>query len=237
MSETTEPGAPGHDTPSGGRHAAAPDLVDVPEHRPITERAVLHRGRIWDVVRESFTYGDGSITREVVDHPGAVAILALDDDDRMLLIRQYRHPVRQRDWEIPAGLLDLAGEPPLTAAQRELGEEADLAATDWSVLAEFLNSPGGSSETIRIYLARGLSVLPAFERHDEEADIEVAWAPLDDVVGAVLARRVQSPSLVVGVLAAAASKAQGWSSLGDGTEPWVRHPRIGEPPWAQARDA
>lgn len=201
------------------------------------ERSVLHRGRVWDVVRESFRYGSGTITREVVDHPGAVAVLALDDDDRMLLIRQYRHPVRQRDWEIPAGLLDMPGEPPLTAAQRELGEEADLAATDWSVLAEFLNSPGGSSETIRVYLARGLSALPAFERHDEEADIEVAWAPLDQVVESVLARRVQSPSLVVGTLAAVAARSRGWATLGDGAEPWVRHPRLGEPPWVQPPDA
>lgn len=237
MSEVSESGTAGSGTAGPGRHVASPDLVDLPEHHPITERTVLHRGRIWDVVRESFTYGDGTITREVVDHPGAVAILALDDDDRMLLIRQYRQPVRQRDWEIPAGLLDLAGEQPLTAAQRELGEEADVAATDWSVLAEFLNSPGGSSETIRVYLARGLSALPAFERHDEEADIEVAWAPLDEVVAAVLARRVQSPSLVVGVLAAAASKARGWSSLGAGTGPWVRHPRLGEPPWTKPGDA
>lgn len=227
---------PAADVHPAGRHAASPDLVDVPEHHPITRHEVLHRGRVWDVVRESFTYVDATIVREVVDHPGAVAILALDDDDRMLLIRQYRHPVRQRDWEIPAGLLDMAGEPPLTAAQRELGEEADLAATTWSVLAEFLNSPGGSSETIRVYLARGLSALPAFERHDEEADIEVAWAPLDDVVDAVLARRVQSPSLVVGVLAASAARARGWSSLGPGTDPWVRHPRLGEPPWTEPRD-
>ena len=81
-------------------------------------------------------------------------------------------------------------------AQRELGEEADLAAERWNVLADFQNSPGGSDETIRVFLARGISTLPAFARHDEEADIETRWVPLDDVVDAVLHRRVQSPSLV-----------------------------------------
>ena len=233
MPDSPVPDSPVPDSSTGPREVAVRDLVDVPEHPPVVRRDVLHRGRVWDVVSEAFTYGGDTITREVVEHPGAVAILALDDDDRMLLIRQYRHPVRQRDWEIPAGLLDMAGERPLAAAQRELGEEADLAATEWSVLAEFLNSPGGSSETIRVYLARGLSAVPAFERHDEEADIEVAWAPLDDVVEAVLARTVQSPSLVVGTLAAAAARARGWSTLGPGTEPWVRHPRLGEPPWTE----
>jgi ADP-ribose pyrophosphatase len=206
-------------------------LEDVPEHPRILERRTLHDGRVWDVLTETFQYNGSAITREVVDHPGAVAVLALDDEGRVLLIRQYRHPVRSRDWEIPAGLLDVDEEPPLEAAQRELAEEADLKADRWDVLADFMNSPGGSNEMIRVYLARDVSEVPAFERSDEEADIEVRWVPLDEVVDAVLARRVQSPSLAIGVLAAVAARARDWSTLAPADTPWVRHPRVGEPPW------
>jgi ADP-ribose pyrophosphatase len=214
-----------------------PDRIeDVPEHAPVLDRELIHSGRVWNVARERFDYNGSSIVRELIDHPGAVAVLALDDEERVLLIRQYRHPIRARVWEIPAGLLDMAGEPALTAAQRELGEEADLAAERWNVLAEFQNSPGGSDETIRVYLARGISALPEFARHDEEADIETRWVPLDDVVDAVLARRVQSPSLVIGTLAAAVVRARGWDTLPPGDTPWPRHPHLGGPPWVLADD-
>ena len=206
-------------------------IRDVPEQHPLTSETLIHSGRVWDVATETFDYDGTSITREVVRHPGAVAVLALDDDGRVLLIRQYRHPIRTRAWEIPAGLLDVAGEPPLTAAQRELAEEADLAATTWHVLADFQNSPGGSDEAIRVYLARGISSVPAFERSDEEADIEVRWVPLDDVVDAVLQRRVQSPSLVIGSLAAHAARSRDWATLAPGDEPWLRHPVVGGAPW------
>jgi 8-oxo-dGDP phosphatase len=208
-------------------------IEDVPEEHPVLEDVLLHHGRVWDVAREVFDYKGTTITREVIRHPGAVAILALDAEGRVLLIRQYRRPIHSRVWEIPAGLLDVSGEPPLVGAQRELAEEADLAAATWHVLADFQNSPGGSDETIRIYLARDVSAVPAFERHDEEADIEVRWVPLDDVVDAVLARRVQSPSLVVGALAAAASRARDWTTLAPGDEPWQRHPVAGGAPWHQ----
>jgi 8-oxo-dGDP phosphatase len=211
-------------------------IQDVPEHPRILDRSVIHEGRVWTVASETFEYNDQPITRELIEHPGAVAVLALDEDGRVLLIRQYRHPVRSRDWEIPAGLLDVSGEPPLTAAQRELAEEADLQAETWNVLTDFLNSPGGSDETIRVYLARGISSVPAFERSDEEADIEVRWVDLDDAVDAVLTRRVQSPSLVIGVLAAAAARARDWATLAPGDEPWLRHPKVGAPPWVLPRD-
>jgi 8-oxo-dGDP phosphatase len=206
-------------------------LEDVPEHPRILQRETIHAGRVWNVLTETFQYNGGSITREVIDHPGAVAVLAMDDHERVLLIRQYRHPVRSRDWEIPAGLLDIDGEPPFEAAKRELAEEADLKAERWEVLADFMNSPGGSNEMIRVYLAREVSDVPAFERSDEEADIEVRWVPLDEAVDAVLARRVQSPSLVVGVLAAVAARARNWTTLAAPETPWSRHPRAGEPPW------
>ncbi|RIX27511.1 NUDIX domain-containing protein [Amnibacterium setariae] len=206
-------------------------IEDVPELHEVTDEQLIHHGKVFDVARETFDYDGKPITREIVRHPGAVAILALDDEGRVLLIRQYRHPIRTRAWEIPAGLLDKAGEPPLTGAQRELAEEADLAAARWDVLADFQNSPGGSDETIRVFLARDVSTVPAFERSDEEADIEVRWVPLDDVVDAVLARRVQSPSLVIGALAAQASRARDWATLAPGDEPWLRHPVLGGAPW------
>ena len=192
---------------------------------PILESERVFEGRVWDVRRESVAFGDGEITRDFVDHTGAVAVLALDDEDRVCLIRQYRHPVRAREWELPAGLLDLEGESPLLGAQRELAEEVDLVAAEWSVLADFQTSPGGSNEALRIYLARGLSDAPeAFARTDEEAELEKHWVPLDEIVDAILARDVQNSILVIGALAAQASKARDWSTLAPGDAPWPRHP-------------
>jgi len=187
----------------------------------VTQTETVFEGHVWNLRRDEFVYGDGAIVREYVDHSGAVAVLALDDDGRVLLIRQYRHPVGFRDWEIPAGLLDVPGENPLEAAKRELAEEADLTAERWDVLSDFFTSPGGSDEAIRIYLARGLAPTPeAFARTEEEADIEVRWAPLDEVVDAVLARKLQNPSLVIAALAAAAGRAREWSTLGAADAPW-----------------
>jgi 8-oxo-dGTP pyrophosphatase MutT (NUDIX family) len=190
---------------------------------------IAFAGKIWDVRRDTFAYNGSTIVREYLDHPGAVAILALDEQDRVLLIKQYRHPVRVREWELPAGLLDEAGEAPLDGAKRELAEETDVAATDWAVLSEFYTSPGGSNEAIRIYLARGLSALPdAFDRTDEEADMEIRWVPLDECVDAVLERRIQNPSLVIGVLAAQVAQSRDWASLAPADAPWPRHPSNGK---------
>lgn len=202
------------------------DLRDDPTEVEVVESETVFSGRVWNVRRDRVAYGDEEIVRDYVDHTGAVAVLALDDDDRVLLIKQYRHPVRVRDWEIPAGLLDVGGEDALAAAQRELAEEADLMARRWDVLGEFYTSPGGSDEAIRIYLARDLSAAPeVFARDAEEADIEVRWAPLDEVVDAVLARHLQNPSLVIGALTAHASRARGWSTLAPADAPWPRRPR------------
>ncbi|PPI73702.1 ADP-ribose pyrophosphatase [Rathayibacter rathayi] len=187
-------------------------------------------GMVWGVRAETFRYGGGELRREFLDHTGAVAVLALDDEDRVALIKQYRHPVRTREWEIPAGLLDVQGEDPLVAAQRELGEETDLRAQRWDLLSEFATSPGGSDEVIRIYLARELSATgSAFDREAEEADMELRWVPLDEAVEAVLARRVQNPSLSIAVLAAHAFRSRDWSGLGDASSPWTRHPRVRHP--------
>jgi 8-oxo-dGTP pyrophosphatase MutT (NUDIX family) len=217
-------------TPTVGP-GAAETLRDEPFTAKITDRSVKFEGRVWDVVSETFDYNGEQITREFVDHTGAVAVLAMDEDERVLLIRQYRHPIRSRDWEIPAGLLDEDGESALSAAQRELAEEADLAAARWNVLVEYQNSPGGSNEVVRVYLARGLTATEAFERTAEEADIEVRWVSLDDALDGVLDRRLQNPSTVSGVLAAAALRARGWQGLAGGDEPWPRHPKLGGGAW------
>ncbi|SEH81165.1 MULTISPECIES: NUDIX hydrolase [unclassified Leifsonia] len=202
-------------------------LNDQPFRPEVVSSETAFHGKIWDVRREVFRYNGDEITREYVDHTGAVAVLALDDDGRVLLIRQYRHPVRHRDWEIPAGLLDQHGERPLLAAQRELSEEADLEAEQWNVLADVFTSPGGNDEAIRIYLARGIrSTGSAFAREAEEADIEVRWVPLDEAVDAVLQRRVHNAPLIIALLAARAARDQGWSTLGAADEPWPSHPKL-----------
>lgn len=205
--------------------ALLPRIEDEPAPTALTSSTVQFDGHVWNIRQDAFDYNGTEIVREYVDHPGAVAILALDDQDRVLLIQQYRHPVRMREWELPAGLLDVDGEHALIGAQRELAEETDVVAAEWNVLTEFYTSPGGSNEVIRIYLARGLSpATEVFDRTDEEADMVTRWVSLDDAVDAALARRVQNPSLVVGVLAAAASRARGWASLGPADLPWPRHP-------------
>lgn len=210
---------------------ASVPLRDEAAHVDVTTTETVFEGHVWNLRRDEFTYGDGSIVREYVDHTGAVAVLALDDDERVLLIQQYRHPVRTREWEIPAGLLDVPDEDPLEAAQRELAEEADLTAERWDVLSDFFTSPGGSDEAIRIYLARGLApTAEAFARTEEEADIELRWVPLDDAVDAVLARRLQNPSLVIAVLAAHVSRSRGWATLGKSDAAWPGRSRpVGAP--------
>ena len=201
------------------------DLADDLVSPSVVSSETVFSGRVWDVRRETFELDGGQLTREFVDHTGAVAVLALDERDRVLLIKQYRHPVRARDWELPAGLLDFAGEPPLSAAQRELAEEADLVAEHWNVLSEFMTSPGGSNEVIRVYLARGVSATEVvYERTEEEAGIEVRWVPLDEVVEAVLSRQVQNSILALSALSAAAGRARGWETLGPAEADWPRHP-------------
>ena len=200
------------------------DLADAVSERRLVGSEVVFRGHVWDVVRETVELSEGSpVVRDVQRHPGAVTILALDDDENVLFIKQYRHPVRRETWELPAGLLDVAGEPPLTAARRELGEEADLVAADWAVLVDWFNSPGGSSEANRIYLARGLSAVPDADRHvreDEEKDLVPVRVPLEQAVRAVLEGRFANPGSVIGVLALQAAKAGGWRDLRPADAPW-----------------
>jgi 8-oxo-dGDP phosphatase len=204
------------------------ELEDQFAPRPVSGQELLHQGMVWNLVRDTVDLGDGGVVRrEYLDHPGAVCVLAVDDDERVLLLRQYRHPVGMQLWELPAGLLDVAGEPPLAAAQRELAEEADLVARDWAVLIDWFNSPGGSSEALRCFVARGLSPVPEAERHlrtAEELDMPIEWVSLDDAGAAVLGGRLHNVGAVVGVLAAMASRAAGWTTLRPVDAPWPQHP-------------
>ncbi|MGV8876967.1 MAG: NUDIX domain-containing protein [Rhodoglobus sp.] len=192
----------------------------------LVKSETVFAGQIWNIDRESFDLDGSTVSREFVNHTGAVAVVAMDDLDRVLLIKQYRHPVRLRDWELPAGLLDIAYESPLLAAQRELAEETDMQAETWHLLSEMLTTPGGSNEAVRIYLARGVSGTGnTFARDEEEAGIEMRWVALDEAVDAVLERRIQNSIACVGLLAAQLGRDRGWNTLGAGDQPWPRHPR------------
>lgn len=204
-------------------------LRDEPAEHPVTSSGVLLTTPVLDVLEERFRFGAAAeeLTRVFVSHPGAVAVLAVDAEDRVLLISQYRHPARMTLWEIPAGLLDVEGEPMLEAAQRELAEEADLQASAWHTLADFYTSPGGSNEAIRIYLAAGLSEVSEADRHQreaEEAEIRFEWVPLAEAVRTVLAGRIHNPSAITGILALHAVRT-GTGQLRDARTPWPDQPR------------
>jgi len=181
-------------------------IRDLRDPAAVTSSERVFEGRVWDIRRDEFAFAGHTITREYVDHPGAVAVLAIDDQDRVLLINQYRHPIGLRDWELPAGLLDVDGEPPLDTARRELAEEADLMAEHWSELITFHTSPGGSNETPHVFEARGLLPTQAFARTEEEAEIVTRWVPLDEAVDAVLEGRLSNSILIIAVLAAHARR-------------------------------
>ncbi|MEW1637719.1 NUDIX hydrolase [Streptomyces sp. NPDC093801] len=173
---------------------------------------------------------DGSVARRDYQvHPGSVCVLALDAEGRVLVINQYRHPVRRRLWELPAGLLDVPGENPLHGAQRELYEEAHVKAGDWRVLADFFASPGGSDEAVRIFLARDVAEADG-ERYEEasseEADMRVEWVDRADLVRGALAGELGNPALVTGVLALSAALASegGLDALRPADAPWPSRP-------------
>lgn len=183
-------------------------LSDAPCDIGSVHAETVYRGAVWNIADERFRLGGHELDRQVLRHPGSVAILALDDQDRVALVRQYRHPVAARLWEIPAGLLDVPGESLPAAAARELREEVDRSAEVWEPLISFYSSPGGSDELVHVFRARGLHALAPFAREAEEAEFEYAWAPFPEMVGAVLAGRLRSPSLVVGVLAESARRSR-----------------------------
>ncbi|MBG6191823.1 ADP-ribose pyrophosphatase [Arthrobacter sp. CAN_A212] len=205
-------------------------LADQQSPRRLLDSSVVYEGRIWNVVSDTFSLVDDEdheqLVRDYIEHPGAVAVLAMNDAGQVLLINQYRHPVRMTLWEIPAGLLDVPGEDFVAAAARELAEEADLGAEQWNVLTDLFLSPGSSSEALRIYLARGVTDIHPDARHErthEEAEIEMVWVDLDDAVDGVLAGRIHSPSAIAAVLAAAAARSTGYDRLRPADEPWPEH--------------
>ena len=207
-------------------------VLDSPDEREVLASVDHFTGRVWSVRTDTVNFGSGVVVdRDVLLHPGAVAVIAIDDDDRVLLIRQYRHPVACSLFEPPAGLLDHAGEDPAHTAQRELAEEAGYVAREWFVLVDLFNSPGGSSEAIRIYLARGLSSLPGGRQHTgeaEELDLPRVWVPLDEARDLVLSGAIGSPSAVAGILAAWAARSADWAHLRPADAPWPARERVVE---------
>ncbi|MFR9673932.1 NUDIX domain-containing protein [Streptomyces sp. TR06-5] len=187
-------------------------IADRPEEWPVRASAVPFRGKKTSVRTDDVVMPDDSVvSRDYQVHPGSVAVLALDEQDRVLVLSQYRHPVRHTLWEIPAGLLDVPGENPLHAAQRELYEEAHVTADDWRVLTDVYTTPGGCDEAVRIFLARGVREAEGdrFEVTEEEAEMEHARVPLPELVRGVLAGELHNNCLVVGVLALNAALTSG----------------------------
>lgn len=195
---------------------------------PVTASETLFEGKVVSLRRDTVRMPDGVLAvREVVEHPGAVAVLALDGEGNVVLVNQYRHPVGQRLDELPAGLLDVEGEPALAGAQRELAEEARLAADEWHVLVDLYPTPGMSSEAIRVYLARGLrdeQPEASFRADHEELTLTVHRVPLAEAVRRAGAGELTNAAAVAGVLAAAHGAATGWASLRPANAPWAARP-------------
>lgn len=163
----------------------------------------LHRGNIFALRSDQVRMpGGNTAVREVVEHYGAVAIVAMDDDHNIPMVYQYRHAVGRRLWELPAGLLDIAGEPPHRTAARELMEEVGLQAKTWQVLVDLNSAPGFSDESVRVFLATGLTEVRRPEAHDEEADMTMRWYPIAEAARLVLCGEVVNSIAIAGILAA-----------------------------------
>jgi ADP-ribose pyrophosphatase len=181
-----------------------------PHEYGVLARETVYEGRVISLERDTVAMpGGGDSVRELVRHPGAVAVVALDAEDRVVLVRQYRHPFGEHLWELPAGLRDADGEPPLETAKRELAEEALLSAARWSLLTTSYSSPGFCDEQVLIYLAEELS---AVERPDgfvvehEELDMTLERVPLDAAVQRVFDGDIRNASAIIGLLAAAQAR-------------------------------
>jgi 8-oxo-dGDP phosphatase len=195
-------------------------VEDIPESWPVAATEPLLKHWLLAVRSDKVQMPDQNFAeRTVVSHPGAVAVLALDDAGRVLMIRQYRHPVGYLLWEIPAGLRDAAGEPPLETARRELFEETGYRAREWHVLIDYFTSPGFSTERLRIYLARGVQLAVAtdadagYVRHDEEKYLVQKWVPLDDAVRLAFAGSLHNSAAITGVLAAQSAQLTNFTNL------------------------
>jgi ADP-ribose pyrophosphatase len=183
----------------------------------------IYVGNIFALRGDDVRMPGGNIAkREVVEHYGAVGIVALDDGHNVAMIYQYRHPIGRRLWELPAGLLDSDGEEPHITAARELEEEAGLAASDWRVLADLDSTPGFTDESVRVYLATGLREIDRPEAHDEEADLTLKWFPLDEAVRIVFAGEIVNSLAVAGILAA--HSVEDRAALRSVDAPWTDRP-------------
>ena len=208
--------------------AQAAAIADQPSPHEVAASEIVWSGRIVDMVEDHVVVVEGQepVVRQYTRHPGAVAVVAMRGEagaEEILMERQYRHPVQATLWEIPAGLLDIPGEDPLLAAERELAEEADMKAGCWEVLVDFLTSPGGTNEPLRVFLACDLEATGSvFDREDEEATMEYAWVPLSQALDMVLDGRLHSPSAVIGILAAHAARGRNWEGLRPADAPWMR---------------
>ena len=192
-----------------------------PHDHQVETSETVYEGRVISVRKDLVSMpGDTSSQRDVVVHPGAVGVVALDGCGQILLVNQYRHPVRRRLDELPAGLLDVDGEPALLAAQRELAEEAGLAAGTWQVLVDTLTSPGMTDEAVRVFLARDVHEVHRDVQGHEEAELTTAWVDLAAAVRRVLAGDIENAICVVGVLAADRAVRDGFSGLRPADAPW-----------------
>jgi len=190
-----------------------------------TSSETLYTGKIFALRRDRVRMPGGKdVVREVVEHFGAVAIVAMDDDNKIPLVYQYRHALGRRLWELPAGLLDVDGEPAHLTAARELKEEAGLQAATWQVLVDLDSTPGFSDESVRVYLATGLTEIDRPEAHDEEADMTVRLYPLADAAHQVLSGEIVNAIAVAGILAAQAV-ATGFSQARPVDSPWQDKPK------------
>lgn len=200
-----------------GSSAPLPDAAAVGHDYQVVSRQTRYAGPVFTVVTDEVAMPGGGVAgRDYLRHVGSVGVVALDDDARVVLVRQYRHPVGRSLWELPAGLLDVSGEDPASSAARELAEEADLVAGRLDVLVDLHTSPGCSNELIRIFLARDLCAVADEHRHDrrdEEADMQVARFGLDDAVAMVFAGKITNGPAVAGLLAAARARDQDWRTL------------------------
>jgi 8-oxo-dGDP phosphatase len=198
--------------------------VDRAEPGRARASGISFTGGVWSVRTDEVDLGpQGIVERDVVVHPGAVAVVAVDDHGRLVLVQQYRHPVEAVLWELPAGMLDVAGEPMHVTAARELAEEAGLAADRWATLIDLYLTPGGSSERMRILLAEGLhdGARPeGYAAAHKEAELVVERVPLPEVLAAVHAGQVHNAALVVGALAVQAALADR-SLLRPADAPWI----------------
>ncbi|MEO9140059.1 MAG: NUDIX hydrolase [Jatrophihabitans sp.] len=199
-----------------------------PDDYQVVESEVVFAGKIVTVRRDDVRMSDGSMARrEIVEHPGAVAVVALDENGNVVLVNQYRHAVRARLDELPAGLLDVAGESALEAAKRELAEEAGLSGQQWNVLLDLQSSPGISDEAVRVFLARGLAPehAPGFTAEHEEAAMTVTREPLNEAVRRALVGDLTNAIAVAGLLAAAHGRDTDWRDLRAADAAWPARSR------------